>query len=137
MFKFKGGSEMRALLERAGSRFPGEVERALYQEGQIEMTEAKRRTPVWNPARKVPPGHAPGSLRASGQVQEPERNGRRVSVTLSFGNEMVDYAVYVHEDLEATHATGAAKFLESTLMESAPSMAERVARRIDLRKVVA
>lgn len=126
---------MLSNIERIAAKFPDRVPALLYQEGQIEMTEAKRRTPVWNPARPVPPGHTPGALRASGQVHEPERKGRQVSVALTFGNEFVDYAIYVHEDLEAFHATGQAKFLESTLNESAPHMDQRLARRLDLKTV--
>lgn len=128
--KFSGFPELAAKLQKLQREFPERFKSALYQEAQIEMTEAKRRTPVWNPDRKVPYGHTPGSLRASGQVHEPERHGGNITVELSFGNELVDYAVYVHEDLEAFHATGEAKFLESTLMESAPHMAERIASRI-------
>lgn len=128
---------MAEKARRVKAQIPDEVGAALYYVGQQEMTEAKRRTPVWNPDRPVPAGHTPGSLRASGQVHEPQREGRRVFVLLSFGDEMVDYAVYVHEDPDAHHATGQWKFLESTLMESAPHVAERVAQRIDLRKVVA
>lgn len=130
--KFRGLDQMRANLKSIQAKFPEQAAEAQYAEAQIEMTEAKRRTPVWNPARRVPPGHTPGSLRASGMVHEPEFHGQQIVVGLSFGNELVDYAVYVHEDLEAFHASGQAKFLESVLMESAPYMAERIARRIKL-----
>lgn len=133
-FKFNGKSAFLARGRDIAKRFPDRVGPALYQVAQPEMTEAKRRAPVWNPARPVPHGHTPGSLRASGQVHPPERNGRQVSVTLSFGNELVDYAVYVHEDLEAFHAMGQAKFLESTLNESAPFIADRVAALLHLEK---
>lgn len=129
-FRFRGVREAEAFFRRVVREVPDDAAASLYQEGQVEMTEAKRRTPVWNPARKVPAGHAPGSLRASGQVHPPEREGRTITVLLSYGNELVDYALYVHEDLEAFHATGQAKFLESTLSESAPHMGERVARRM-------
>lgn len=131
-FKFTGVAEMRAVLKRIDTDFPNRVGAALYQEAQIEMTEAKRRTPVWNPARSVPAGHTPGSLRASGQVHPPERDGKKLTVTLSFGNEFVDYAIYVHEDLDAEHATGQPLFLSSTLDESATGMADRLARRLKL-----
>lgn len=123
---------MLSALRRVQADFPERIESALYQEAQIEMTEAKRRTPVWNPERPLPRGHTPGSLRASGFVHDPKREGRRIYVELTFGNESVDYAVYVHEDLDAFHATGQPKFLERTLNESAPNMAERLGRRLKL-----
>lgn len=114
----KGVTEMVSLLKRIADKFPDRVAAALYQEAQIEMTEAKRRTPVDT-----------GLLRASGNVLEPEREGRRVSVTLVFGT---DYAVYVHENLEAFHKVGQARFLASVLEESAPYMAQRLAVRLQL-----
>lgn len=115
-------------LKRLADKFPDYVGAALYQEAQIEMTEAKRRTPVDT-----------GRLRASGRVALPVREGRRISVTLSFGGAAAPYAIYVHENLEANHASppfggGQAKFLESTINESAPYMLARIARRVDLNK---
>lgn len=135
-FKLKGLVDFKTSAQNIKVNMPEELGSAIYQESQIEMTEAKKRTPVWNPANPVPPGHTPGSLRASGTVHEPEQHGDRVSCDLTFGDEIVDYAVYVHEDLEANHATGQAKFLQSVLEESAPYMDQRIARRIDLKKVV-
>lgn len=124
-----GVNEMLAKIKGIANSFPDRVGAALYQEAQVEMTEAKRRCPVDT-----------GKLRASGQVSKPEREGRRISVTLSFGGAAADYAIYVHENLEANHASppfggGQAKFLESVLNESQPYMAERLARRLDLNKM--
>lgn len=111
-----GTEQMIAKLVKIAQAYPDVVGKALYQEGEIEMTEAKRRTPVDT-----------GALRATGVVNPPERNGSHISVTLTFGTL---YAVFVHEDLEAFHKIGQAKFLESTLQESASHMAERVGKRI-------
>lgn len=118
-FKLTGVAAMVAKLGQISSRFPDVVGRALYQEAQIEMTEAKRRTPVDT-----------GTLRASGHVQDPDYSGKTIAVTLAFGGAAETYAIIVHEDLEAFHHTGQAKFLESTLKESQPYMAARVAKRI-------
>lgn len=122
----KGTSEMVAKLKRIADKFPDYVGAALYQEAQILMTEAKRRTPVEH-----------GDLRASGLVARPEREGRRISVTLSFGTA---YAVFVHENLTANHANppfggGQAKFLESVIDEARSTMAERIAARVNLDRV--
>lgn len=89
---------------------------ALRAEAEIEMTEAKRRTPVLT-----------GALRASGVVQPVEG---QLAVTLTFGGPAAAYAIWVHENMEAFHRTGQAKFLESTLLESAPYIAQRIATRI-------
>lgn len=101
-------------------RMPERVGRALYREANTEMTEAKRRTPVDT-----------GALRASGKVENPEY-GETISVRLSFGGVSSQYAIFVHENLEALHKIGQAKFLESTLLESSPYMANRLAKRLHL-----
>jgi hypothetical protein len=117
----KGASEMIAQIRKVAREYPDRVKSALYQEAQIEMTESKKRCPVDT-----------GILRASGFVAEPEVDGENISVTLSYGGAAVDYAIPVHENLEAFHPVGEAKFLESVLNESAPHMAERLARRLHL-----
>jgi hypothetical protein len=53
-------------------------------------------------------------------------------VRMAFGGPAAPYAIKVHEDLEAFHRVGQAKFLESVLLESAPHLAQRVSRRIRL-----
>jgi hypothetical protein len=50
------------------------------------------------------------------------------------GGPAAPYAIYVHEDLEAIHPVGQAKFIESVLLESRPFMAARIAKRIDLNR---
>lgn len=127
----KGVSEMVGTLKKIAEKFPDRVAAALYLEGQIEMTEAKRRTPV----DVTPHAPHPGQLRASGTVHEPERHGKNISVTLSFGGAAKDYAVYVHENPDAIHPVGQWKYLESVLNESRSSMAARLAKRIDLNKM--
>lgn len=119
-------------IKEIAEKFPDRVASALYQEAQIEMTEAKKRTPVWNPAVRVPRGIVPGALRASGFVHLPERRGSHISVTLSFGGAAVDYAVYVHEDPDAFHAIGQWKYLESVLNESRAYILGRIGLRLKL-----
>lgn len=122
---FRGADKMMANLKKLQAFAPNEFARALYQEAQIEGTEIKRRTPVDT-----------GALRASIVVAEPKRDGRHISVTISAGGPSVEYALYVHEDLEAFHAEGEAKYIERPLRESAPKMAARIAKRIDLNKAL-
>jgi hypothetical protein len=112
-------------LRRVAGRAPDAVGRAMFAEAQIEMTEMKRRTPVLT-----------GALRASGKVSSPEYSGRTVRVPMSFGGPAAPYAIHVHEDLEAHHPVGQAKFAESVLLESAPYMAGRIARRILMEALV-
>lgn len=128
----QGVPGMIATLRKIQAKFPDRVAAAMYAEGQIEMTESKRRCPVdtrpnvYYPYTKAP---HPGQLRASGRAHEPERRGREITVTLSYAT---DYAVYVHENPDAFHPVGQWKYLESVLNESRGHMAARLARRIDL-----
>lgn len=108
-------------LDLAARRVPQMAALAMLEEAEIEMTEAKERTPVdW------------GNLRDSGHVEDPEIQGRDISVRLVFGGPAAPYALYVHEDLDAHHTVGQAKFLESVLNESRPFLAARIARHFDL-----
>jgi hypothetical protein len=119
-----GRAELERRLLQIASEAPQEVARALYAEAQIEANESKRRTPVDT-----------GSLRASHEVQRPQVNGRDISVDITVGGPAAPYAIVVHEDLEADHPVGRARFLASTLEESAPHMAQRLSKRIDLNRM--
>lgn len=118
---------MRAKLMRLRARFPNEVAAALYQEAQIELTEVKRRTPVDT-----------GELRASEHVVGPIRRpgSRSIYAMIVAGGPSAPYALFVHENLDAFHKIGQAKFIESTLNESRPFMAGRIARRVDLNRAL-
>ena len=121
-----GGKEMAAWMRRLRTRFPDEVGRALYIETEIEVTEVKRRTPVDK-----------GPLRASVHQVGPTRGqGRTIYTLIVVGGTAASYAIYVHENLEAFHPVGQAKFLESVIMESRSSMGTRVAHRIDLHRAM-
>lgn len=111
-----GAGDMIKTIQKIASKFPDNVATAIYQEAQIEMTESKRRVPVDT-----------GILRSTGYVDTPVRAGRSISVILGYNTE---YAIYVHENLEAFHPVGQAKYLESVLNESTPHMMDRIAKRI-------
>lgn len=119
----RGVSEMRAKLERLRQRFPHMTAAALYQEIEVEVKEVKRRTPVDT-----------GTLRNSVRQVGPEVRGRMITTWIAAGGASATYAIYVHEDLEAIHPVGQAKFIESVIMESRPYLAARVARRIELNR---
>lgn len=125
---FTGQAQLIAKLSQLAKAMPDQAAAALYQEAELIMAEAKRRTPVDT-----------GALRGSGHVVPPAREGLSTVVHLAYGGAgainrhgvPVDaYAVHVHEDLEAHHPVGEAKFLERPLTEAAPYLAERVAMRM-------
>jgi hypothetical protein len=117
----KGAKELAAKLLALAGKLPQAEGAALYQEALVESKESQRRTPVEF-----------GVLRASHEVQPPVFSGLDVSVEIQVGGDAKEYALIVHENLEVDHPVGQAKFLESTLFESAPFMAERVAKRMNL-----
>lgn len=116
---------MRNRLLRLKVNIPDQVELSLYQETQVEATEVKKRTPVDK-----------GNLRASVHSEGPFRNGRTIWTNIVAGGSSAPYAVFVHEDPDAFHKVGQWKFIESVVLESAPFMLGRIARRIDLNKAL-
>ena len=125
-FRFNSSDMLATIRIEAKEQLKRLVRSANTQLGK-ELEEAKRRTPVWNPARQVPPGHVPGTLRASGKL-EVEQDGRFIRGRISFGDllDSDEYAFYVHEDTEAFHATGQDHFLSSVLNESRPYILQRI-----------
>lgn len=67
------------------------------------MTLAKEQTPVDT-----------GALRASGHVQADAASG---AIRLGFGGPAAPYAEHVHENLDAFHRVGKAKFLEDPVRQ--------------------
>lgn len=117
---------MQSRLRRLAKQFPDEVVRALRIEAEVENTEVKRRTPVDR-----------GTLRGTVHVVGPTRIGKTIVVFIAAGGPAAPYAVYVHEDLDAFHKVGEAKFIESVILESRPHMGARVAKRIELNRALA
>ena len=111
-----GFARVQERLAALAEEFGEAVGNAVRAESEIIMTEAKRRTPVLT-----------GALRESGNVTGPDGDG---DVVLGFGGPATPYAVYVHENLEAYHRVGRAKFLESAVMDALPNLADRVGRRV-------
>lgn len=84
---------------------------ALREEAETIMTTSKRLVPVDT-----------GVLRESGFVDAVDEG-----VRLAYGGAASGYAIYVHENLEARHPVGQAKYLEQPVLEALPGLAGRVA----------
>lgn len=120
MLEIKGLDQLQAQLLALSNGFTRRIGSAVRAEMELVMTQAKRRCPVKT-----------GTLKGSGHVDtENESGGRITAVLLKFGGPAAPYAVPVHENLEAHHPTGEAKFLERPLLEAVPSLAERIAARV-------
>ncbi len=98
---------------------PEEVKQALKIEAELMMTDCKKETPVDT-----------GRLRESGFVEEPVNVNGDITVTLGFGGAAKSYATYVHENLEATHIVGNAKFLENPVKRRLPNLVQRISSRV-------
>lgn len=124
-FAMQGPEAMKARLRKAAKRIPEQLIVGMSIEMEVERDESEQRTPILT-----------GALRSTLRVEGPFFEGKRIFFKLLAGSEEVFYAWIVHEDLEAHHDIGDAKYIESVLMESAPHMAARIGRHFDLRRAV-
>lgn len=115
----KGDKEVIAKLAAYSLNATRAMANALYEEAQGLITEAKEETPKDT-----------GALRSSGHVELPQIEGTKVTVEAGFGGAAVDYAIYVHEDLEAYHTNGKAKYLEDPLNRRSRGMDDRIAEKM-------
>lgn len=79
-----------------------------------------------------------GSLKSTGRIEEPPNEAGEVTVAIAYGGMAdngvdVDYALQVHEDLEARHPHGKAKYVEDPIREELTSgrSLERIVSYID------
>jgi hypothetical protein len=98
--KVTGLEKILGNLDKEIERIEGLSMDGLLEAGFKVLGVAQERTPVDT-----------GNLKGSGFV----RKEGKLSVSIGFG---AAYAIYVHEDLEAKHTTGQAKFLESALRDN-------------------
>jgi hypothetical protein len=93
---------------------------ALFAEGQDVQTDSMENTPVRD-----------GFLRGSHVTTVAPFEGiEDAAVEITVGGPAAPYAVYVHEDLEAHHTVGEAKFLENAINRARSGFAKRVAERM-------
>lgn len=101
--KLEGFVELTNKLNKSISEVFDTVEDALLDCGNDLQQKAQDLTPVDT-----------GALRSSA-FTEADRQGKNPGVVVGFEEE---YAIYVHENLEAHHPVGQAKFLEQPLQEN-------------------
>lgn len=121
MSEMVGLQQFVVRLDRVARVVPEKVARALYEEAQEIRTRSMRLTPVDT-----------GALRASHVVSGPERVGNVTEVVIGVGGPAAPYAVYVHENLDARHPVGQAKFLQDAVLGALPGFARRIAARIEI-----
>ena len=111
---------MRAL-RLLGEKAPDAMGKALYQEANDIIREAKVLTPFDT-----------GVLHGSAFVNLPEVSGAEVSVTLGYGQAAKDYAEIQHEELSYYHKPPTqAKFFEQPFQEATGNgMEQRIAYKL-------
>ncbi len=124
------GRTLNATLRDYGAKAAASLGRNLYKEGLGIMASSQGLVPVDTSA-----------LRSSGYVMEPVQEINMVTVYLGYGGpaakinsktgESTDgYALIVHENLEAFHPVGSAKYLEMPFDQAKRGMGARLANGI-------
>ena len=126
-YRTGSGQSISSLLAKYGSKAEASLGRQLFREASGILSASAGLVPVDT-----------GALKSSGYVADPKREGDVIEVVLGYGGpaaqinpktgESTDgYAVMVHENLEAHHPVGSAKFLEMPFDQATQGMATRVA----------
>ena len=111
-----GSEAIVSSLQRLAPAALDEAASSAYMWAETVMNESKRECPVDK-----------GFLRASGVVDEPRVASDGFAITLEYPTE---YAVYVHENLEANHPNGKAKFLEDPMMAHLGDLPDTIGRAV-------
>ena len=125
-YRSASGKDVAESLAKYGEKGFSYLASGLYAEGQKVLADSLPLVPVDT-----------GTLRASGYVTEPKREGDQVTIEIGFGGPAAkinpvsgessdSYAIFVHENLEAHHPVGQAKFLEQPLNQALQGMPERL-----------
>lgn len=120
-FKDDGVSARLSTLTRG---IPEVSKEALSEEADLTIVQALPRTPLET-----------GALRGSFRKSEAQVERNTVSVTVEVGGDEAPYAIFVHENLDAYHPIGQAKFLEQTVRERGRTFPGRMAERINLSRI--
>lgn len=113
----EGSEEAMASYERLADEFDAAVAQAVFLEANDIMNRSQELVPVDT-----------GTLKSSGSVEPPDISPGHVVVRLGYGGAASEYAVVVHENLDAYHAPPTqAKYLEQPAMEALEGMGDRIA----------
>lgn len=126
-FKVLGGHEIAGKLRRgAQGQARSEFAKAAFEEfDKGLLPEVVAETPVET-----------GALRSTERVVGPEIRGNQIDVSIVAGGPVAPHAYWVHEDPDAYHPIGDWKYIERPLGAASPFMGGRIAKRIDLNRVV-
>lgn len=125
-----GVDAMMKNIAAVRGRYPTAVASALYIESQLMATEVKKRTPVDS-----------GDLRGTIHVVGPTQERNVIYALIVAGGPAAPYAIYVHENMSASHSSppfggGQAKFIESVIDENRATLLARIAARANVSTVL-
>lgn len=125
--KYTGTDNTKKDLQKLHDKAGPIIGDALFEEVRdVEVPECQIATPVLT-----------GNLQSTVRAVGPFIVDKKVSVKVLAGDATSDqYALHVHEDMDANHATGGPKYIERPLKEAAPHMKDRIAKRIDFNKAL-
>lgn len=103
LFRIINADKIAPKVKRLKAEYGRAYSRAIRRAGLLVQREAQKKTPVDT-----------GLLRKSARTLA-NGSGFDTTVSVSFSTA---YAIYVHEDLEAYHEVGQAKFLERAALEN-------------------
>lgn len=116
----KGAKQVSRALQDYADRFPRRAADALYdQMHEVVEPEVYEATP-----------EDTGDLRDTIRTASPVQNGSVISCAIEAGGPEAPYALIVHEDLDAFHPIGEAKYIERPLQRASRTFLRELAARI-------
>ena len=115
--RFEGLQQVKMHFETIRRRAPVAFREALIEALDIPFRESQRLVPVDK-----------GDLKRSGKIDDSLGGGEVVIAEITYGNDQVPYAFWVHERLDLTHKPPTqAKFLEQPVKAFYPMMSSVIA----------
>ena len=115
--EIEGFDQLQRTLGRIADNVPKQAARGLGDRADSILKASNRLVPIET-----------GELRDSGSVVDVKRRGDVIEATVEY---TADHAAPVHEDLDARHPAGQAKFLQEPFLQTT---LKDLARGIDLKK---
>lgn len=118
--ELEGAERLARMFEKAtDSGTIRDLEQAVHGTANTVLNESKKIVPVDK-----------GTLKDSGRVERPKVDGDGVEVEIGYGGAASDYALIVHENMNARHADGkSAKYLEIPVKAAETTFVKDVLRR--------
>ena len=124
-FKIDGLEDLIQKLKTGKQRFRENAAKEMYQFAEEVMTDSKEVVPVKT-----------GALMNTGKVFPPVEDATSITVDLGYGDESVDYALIVHEELQSpkgnpinwTRPGSGPKYLQNPFDAKSDQFAPRIAK---------